>query len=177
MKNTLAISRYCHGLFRAVGREKLNSVYRQLELFCRTLKDNKLLESFILNPAIKDEEKMLHLKEILKDADDMLLAFISLLIKRKHLSLVSGMLEYFQRLIYQSEGILRVKVVLAKDFGGELTSQIRLSLTKALKRKLILSVAIDKDILGGIVVFAENHLFDYSLRNQIKQLRENLLCS
>jgi F-type H+-transporting ATPase subunit delta len=70
-----------------------------------------------------------------------------------------------------SRGTVRVQVTTAEPIANQLRDNIRETLAQKLGRNVELSVHVDPELVGGLMVRVGDTVFDGSIANQLRQLR------
>ncbi len=100
--------------------------------------------------------------------------FLLVLIDHRRTGQLSGILDAFERLVDERRGVMQVEVVSA----GELEQQQRDSLARQLEtmtgKKIGLTVKVDADLVGGLVVRLGSTVYDGSVRGQLEALGRQL---
>ena len=80
----------------------------------------------------------------------------------------------FKKMYLEYKGILDVEVVSANPLSDELKESLKNKLSKKLDKTIILNEKIDKDIIGGIVLFINGKMIDLSVKNELNQIKRQL---
>jgi F-type H+-transporting ATPase subunit delta len=70
---------------------------------------------------------------------------------------------------------MHVDVRAASPLGDEQQERLRQELREKFKREPILSVRIDPELLGGLVVRVDDWVYDGSVRARLERIRNQLL--
>lgn len=171
--------RYASALF-GIGKENGDS---QLDKFSETLQsvaaaieENAQLKELVVSPVITQEEKKSLIMGILGlcQAGDIEKSFCSLLADKGRLVLLPAIAADFKTMLDEAKGISRGLVTTAVDLDNDKKLEILSQLEKQTGRKLELSYAVNKDILGGIILKVGDVVYDASLRAQLDNLRESI---
>lgn len=95
---------------------------------------------------------------------------------RKHLlSKTSDILVQLEKIINSDEQRMMAKVFSANKLSGEIKRNIAHSLKKRYSvKEIVLNEIIDKKLLGGFRIEANDEVIDLSIKNKIKKLKEYL---
>ena len=104
------------------------------------------------------------------DLKDAIVPFVSLLAKDRKFSKVSQIIELFEKKIKKEEGVVEIDVATAR----KMTEELRGGIEKVFGGKVDMTTAVDKELLGGIVVETEDTILDASVRTQLKRLESKL---
>jgi F-type H+-transporting ATPase subunit delta len=100
--------------------------------------------------------------------------FLKLLIKNNRLGLLPKIATIFEELKAEAEGYIDVAVLTAFPFAKEDEKKFATVLEKTLNKKVHMNVAIDKSLIGGVLVRAGDRVIDGSIKGQLQNLRKAL---
>jgi F-type H+-transporting ATPase subunit delta len=100
--------------------------------------------------------------------------FLKLLTNNNRLGLLPKITAIFEELKAEAEGYIDVAVFTAFPFAKEDEKKFAASLEKTLNKKVHMNVAVDKSLIGGILVRAGDRVIDGSIRGQLQNLRKAL---
>ena len=142
--------RYASALF-SLGKEKgeLDAFSESLTAFASAIEESTQLKELIINPVITHDEKKSVVMGVLGAcrAGTTEKNFFSLLADKGRLALIPAIIADFKAMLDEVKGI---------------------------SRELVLSYAVDPQILGGIVLKVGDIVYDASLRAQLDNLRESI---
>lgn len=111
-----------------------------------------------------------------KDAGGIIKKFFQLLVRNNQTALLDKILKQFVNIWNKEKGIVEAEVTSAKELDKEMIKLLNgyiISLAKA--KEIVLKQAVDKDILGGVVIRYEDQVLDGSLKTRIKDLKEQMV--
>lgn len=100
--------------------------------------------------------------------------FLCLLLERSRLGFLSDITACYGILADELSGVVRPTLTTAIPLEDQQVEGIRDALAKATGKKVILSVAVDSALLGGVVAHVGDKVFDGSVRNQLNRLQDIL---
>jgi len=100
--------------------------------------------------------------------------FLSVLGNNGRLPLLPQVAGLFGRLREEAENRLSVKVVSAVPLSEEQADRLRGSLSRRMECEIELNNEIDKNVIGGAVVYAGDQVIDGSLRGKLEKLSTSL---
>jgi len=145
--------------------------------------ENKTFSKTISNPSFPASQKFRWLSDICKGAlpdldralrnnvDD----FIKLLLAYKRLFILPDVLNAYQQLLYQHEKILIVCISSAFSLSASHKNRLDIVLKKYFNTAVEVHYKVDRSLIGGLVIQAENLLIDASIKNQLKRLKYHLI--
>lgn len=122
----------------------------------------------------RDEKLALIDRTVAKFGSEMFVNFLRVLARHERLELLPAILRtsWIQHELRQ--GKRRVQVRTAVQLSGQELEKIRSRLAAEFPFEPVLVPAVDPSLLGGVVVQVGDTVYDSSLRNRMKQLRERL---
>jgi len=100
--------------------------------------------------------------------------FISLLAERNRLEALPAMAAFFNRYREDYENTVSVVVQTPHPLTDEQNASLTKALTKRLERDVTLDIELDKSLIGGLRIQANNLVIDGSIRNQLSRMAESL---
>ncbi len=179
MKDARAAIRYAKALFSVGEREGKEKGYlEEMEKVASFLKQRPKVREFLTLPIFPKKEK----KEVLESIKDFLnlsatmKSFMDVLFENNRIGIIENILENYQKLLDEKEGIKRGVVTTAFKLDKTTLDRVSESLAGYLGvKKVILSVQENKDVIGGIRVKVGDLVIDGSLKAQLRILKEKLL--
>lgn len=95
--------------------------------------------------------------------------FLHILAKRNRIGLLSGIHGKYESIVDVHSQRSLVEVTFAKMPNEERLEKLKDQLTRAMKKQVRLSVQIDPDMIGGIVIRKGDRLIDNSVRSILKR--------
>jgi F-type H+-transporting ATPase subunit delta len=130
-----------------------------------------LLES----PHISNEEVVKILTETAGDAfTGRFRGFLSVVGVSGRLSLLPQVTGLFRQFREEAENRLSVKVVSAVPLTEEQAGRLREALSRRMESEIELDNEIDKNVIGGAVIYAGDQVIDGSLRGRLEKLSTSL---
>ncbi len=131
---------------------------------------------------IKPKQYAIALYEAVKDAPKekvkgVLDNFVKILVKNNVLRFAPQIVDYFRKYANQMEGIADFTLTSAEPIKGELLEKIEKVAPKLLGKKvkkINITEKINPELLGGFVLEAEDTVFDGSLKNKFRILKNHL---
>lgn len=127
-----------------------------------------LLES----PLIGESQKKAVVLEIARKAelDALTTNFLGVLTENERLSLLPSVAKVARNEITKWRGDVEATVETAFALSKEQATKLQTELTKQLGANVTLNVAVDKDLLGGMVVTVGSRMIDDSVRRKLERL-------
>jgi F-type H+-transporting ATPase subunit delta len=170
--------RYAKALL-SIGKEdgKYKDYGVELSSFAYLLERESELQNAIVNPMYPRDDRKKVLDKILEmiQLNPIVKNFINLLFDKQRIDGVLQINEVYQILVDQLENISRAKVTTATPLDEEMIGRIRQALEQITKGTVVLDVADDPAIIGGIVAQVGDLVLDGSVRTQLQSLKETLI--
>lgn len=161
------------GLARDEGR--LEAVLGELERTAAWLADPELAAA-LASPALPADARRSLLSQITASLElsESVRSFLGILAHNQRLNLFADVVRAYRRLVDQElgriRGVVRSPTALPEDSLDELRGALEASFGK----RVILTVEIDRALLGGLTVEIEGRVYDGSVRTQLEQLSREL---
>ena len=130
-----------------------------------------LLES----PHISNEEVVKIITDTAGEAfDDRFRDFLSVLGGNGRLPLLPQVSKLFSQFREEAEQRMRVKVISAVPLDEDQAGRLKEALSRRMECEIELENEIDKDVIGGAIVYAGDQVIDGSLRGKLQKLSASL---
>jgi F-type H+-transporting ATPase subunit delta len=134
---------------------------------------------------IKPKQYAVALYEAVKDAPkekirEVLANFVKILAKNNALRMAPQIIEYFSKYANRVEEIADLKISSAEPIKENLLEEIKKVAPALLGKKfkkINVTREIDPALLGGFVLEAEDTVFDASIKNKLKLLKNSIVSS
>ena len=177
MDKGLLPRRYAKALYKyAIEKSATAEVYGMMRNLSAAFDDNHELQNVIANPFVSDNDKTRLLVNAAGSDSPVLTDFVKLLATNNRLDLVRGIALAYAALYREENHIHLVSITSAAPLKEadrkRLTDMIEKHIGDA---KAEYSFSVNPDLIGGFVVRIDNESLDASVRNTLKQLRQNLM--
>lgn len=169
--------RYAQAIFDLSStQEEKKKRLENLEYIVQMLNEFPQFMRFFISPQILLKQKLNVLERItLSFNDSQLLAFISLVLKKRHFEELAEMVKAFRRMVDESLGYLTVRLITAVPLDDSVKAVLRDKLEKTYHKKVVFSEKIDPQLIGGGILLIGNQMIDFSVKNKLENLRTCLL--
>jgi F-type H+-transporting ATPase subunit delta len=141
----------------------------------RAVRENSTLKLFLESPRVSGAEKNEVLSKALQDRTPALFVrFLHWLVKNRRQMLIPEIAIEYHSLLDESEGRVHAQITLARETDAAGAAWISEELTRVLGKKVIPHVAVNPDILGGVIVRVGDTVMDGSVRKRLGTLRARL---
>lgn len=167
---------YAIAAFQQAQQEgKLSEWSDMLALFETIVRDS-VMAGLIVNPRAGNQQVTSLILDVGGDQfSESMQNLIRLLAENGKLALAPQLAETFNAERARQEGRSDVSVSSAFELSAEQERDIAEAMKKRLGTDVTLSVHIDKELIGGVVIRAGDLVIDASLRGRLKQLSQTLV--
>ena len=173
---TTAARRYAEAAFEVATRDGTVDAWRRdLDAAARALGHEAVLRG-LMNPAIPLEEREAIVVRALGDeVDRRVVNLVLLLLRRGRVEILPRIAAEFDRLDDRRRGITHATATSAAPLGEEEVRDLASRLERLTGGTVALELAVDPDIIGGIIVRVGDRLIDGSVRGRLERLRTRLV--
>ena len=147
----------------------------ELKQFCLAANETPLFNRVFDNPTLGDEDKQKALSLIANQSGLSPIAgrFLSLLVRRNRMGLLTKILEQAEVLEIEKAGGLTGDLVSAIPVQARELEEIQKAFSKRLQKPVVLKQRVDASLLAGIRVSVSGVTYDGSIRGKLDKLAEN----
>jgi len=99
---------------------------------------------------------------------------INLLVRGNALSILPEIASSYKKMVFAHNKILEAKVVSAYPLNEDELKQLTSVLERCYQSKVLLQTVVDRELIGGGVVYIKDHVIDYYVKGILRSLRNNL---
>lgn len=160
-----------------VERGSLAAVRTQVDTLAALAADSFDLTNVFANPTVTESERKAVVGALCDQlgTDPMLRNFLLLLAEKRRLAYFGDIASMFGALADAREGVVTAEVASASELSAAQKAKLTKTLETVTGRKVRLSVAVDAELLGGLRVTVDGHVYDTSVKNQLDALRGRIL--
>lgn len=168
---------YAEALFElSQGMKSVGKTQQDLSLIGETLEQSTYLKNFLINPLVLSDVKKAVLSDLfLGQISSHVFNFLSLLIDRRRITLLSSIINCYLDLVYQLQLVTVADVYTANGFTEsqkEALQRVLKSITDSKEVQLIFH--IDAELIGGFIVKVGSKVIDMSIYGQLNQISSYL---
>jgi len=174
MTNTRVARRYAEAMLElAEERKQVDRVAEDFSLLRRTISASRDFASFLRSPIISKEKKRSVLDTLFASRLGALtMDFLRLLTDKNREDVLGQITEEFVRLRDEGLGIVNVDVRAATELTKEQHQALERQFEGMTRKKVRVTLSVDKQLQGGLVAKVGDTVFDGSVRRQLELLRE-----
>ena len=177
MKNLAIARRYAKALL-LIGKEdgQAETYRKELGGVTDLLEREKVLVQTICNPLYIAARREKVLQEVIKrlKLSRVMSSFLLLLFAKGRIGFLGNINEFYQKLADELKGVARASLVSAMGLSSETIEKVRSALSKLTGREVVLEVAEDPGLIGGLVTKIGDLVLDGSIKTQLLNMRESL---
>ena len=168
--------RYAEALFEAgMDLNKVEEFRQEINFVEDVFEENERLRVIFEHPKLSNREKKDILNELFKEkisTEVLNLCYIMVDKGRsKHIKTVSQEYNMFAN---KEAGIVEAKAITAIEMTEEEKTKLQATLSKKLDKKVTLTNAIDKSVVGGVVVEVAGKRIDGSVKGKLDDIYRSL---
>ncbi len=177
MSTNAIARRYAKALIQLAAEQGVvERYYTELTLFSQALESAPEAYGILSAPGYGIEAKRRLVNELVArlGISGTIGDFLLLLLDRKRIDQLSGISDWYRSFADSAAGIVRSSVTSALPLTDQQVREMQNALEKATGKKIILSVATDPLLIGGIVTRIGDKVFDGSIRTQLAKIHDIL---
>lgn len=154
-----------------------SSMLEEIQSVREIIKDNPEFVKLMLHPGIAKQEKLQVVDKVFKDkVSDQLTGLIRIIVENERFKDIDSVFQYYIDKVKESQGIGVVYVTTPLELDDKEKSNIVARLLETTDYKsLEMNYAIDKSLIGGMIVQIGDRYVDSSIRNRLDDLTKELL--
>ena len=177
MTDTVVARRYANAIFALSRKEGDDALTRHgdcLATLGGMIAAAPGLDMTLKSPVISVEEKKAVMGKLLDKlkADQIMRNFCFLLADKERLAFLREIANWYGKLLDEAKGVIRGRLTTAVKLSAAKQAELKAALQEKSGADIELTFAVDKDILGGMVLDMGDRVLDASLRAQLGILRE-----
>jgi len=160
----------------ALAQGATEPVLKQLAEFGHAYAESAELRTFLSNPTVPREAKHGVIEKLVArlGTSKILRNFLLVVVDNQRTQQLPQMIETFQGVIRQGQGVAEAVVESAKELNATQKTQLLRTLEHMTGKKIQAKYSLDPALLGGAVVRIGDTVYDGSLKNRLNQMRTHL---
>lgn len=167
--------KYATALF-ALSQKRgiVDAVWEDLSALKSVLDRDPSLLNVLAAPQIPDEDKQQLVGRVLAGAHEVVINFVLFIIEKRRTDHLLRITELYGQLLDEARGIVEAHITSAVALTDDETKRIIGRLERVSGKKVRHRLAVDPEILGGVVIIIGGEIIDHSVRHDLTRLREAL---
>jgi F-type H+-transporting ATPase subunit delta len=168
--------KYAEALFLLAEKtDEPEAILNDMESLVELLRQMPTLLSFLESPDIAHKEKSKFLEDSLRErVKETTWLFLTLLLKRKRMTLLPEILSEYVSIDEEKKGIQRAQVVSAVALEEDERELLSSTLRRITGKEVVTEARVDPTIVGGVIVYLNGRVIDGSMRNRLEELKDQL---
>jgi F-type H+-transporting ATPase subunit delta len=178
MKDSVLIDRYTKSLFLIAKENKsVKTIHKSIKMVLDSLNELDDYKKLALSEQVPTKLKRQIWDAILSACatTDILKSFIRLLLENGRIQLFPKIVDKFNSLLLDSEGIKLVKVSTSFALSAAEKKDLTKHLEEICDKKVLLDAHVDKELLGGMVIHIDSFMLDASIKSKLTNIKTILL--
>lgn len=154
----------------------VDKIYNELSKCSELFKDEDIKKYFI-DKSIPKKCKIEIIENKLKPIFSReTYVFISILMEHEVIDILPDILVFYKEIRdNEYNNIIRVRIIAADNIDNETIEDIIKTVKCFSNKEIVYSVEVDKDILGGIIIYIDSKVYDYSVKNQVYMMQDKII--
>ncbi len=128
------------------------------------------------NPAISINSKNEIIDSVFSNQiSDKIINFLKILIDKKRFNELNQIISAYSNEVDNISNIKRVEVISAVEITDDRKQRLIEKLQNKLQKNVIVNLATDNEIIGGLVIKIDDDVIDNSLKNKLENLSKNII--
>ncbi len=168
--------RYAEALFEAgMELDKVEQFREEINFVKDVFEDNDRLKVIFEHPELSNKEKKDNLNELFKEEiSTEVLNLCYIMVDKGRSRQIKSVSKEYNIFANEEQGIVEAKAITAIAMTDEEKEKLQATLSKKLDMKVTLSNAIDKSVVGGVVVEVAGKRIDGSIKGKLDDIYKNL---
>ncbi|WP_158961909.1 ATP synthase F1 subunit delta [Myroides fluvii] len=176
MVSTRAAARYAKAMLEvSLEKGNVDAINGDMILISQSIAQSKELNTFLVNPIVKDQLKLNALLEVFATVQEGTKELFKVLQANGRFGILEAIASSFQKQYDLYKGIEKVIVTTAMPIDASIEAKV-LEKVKALApgKEAVITNIVDESILGGFILKIGDIQYNASLANQLQVLKREL---
>jgi F-type H+-transporting ATPase subunit delta len=167
---------YGQALFAACIVEQFDSISAQLKELQRMFRESSQISEALKSRTVSSDQKREFVEEMANrlGLGQEVMNFLRLLAEGGRFALFDQMIISFEDAVREFRHILSVEVIVARSLSKEEERLLEDRLRSVVNPALAITIRVDQDILGGLLIRSGDSVFDSSLKTRLRRLEDSL---
>ena len=166
---------YAAAVFKRAKETDATATWSQSLAFMSAVQKNEDISVVIDNPKVNKERLSALMLDICQEhINEENGNFLKLLVHNNRLMLLPVIAKLFEAYKAEDEGYVEVEVFTAYALSKEAKQKFTTTLEKTLGKKILMNVAVDKSLIGGVLVRAGDRVIDGSIKGRLQHMQKAL---
>lgn len=168
---------YARALLETAGPERRDAIGDSLDAVVASWEQAPETRLFLEAPAVTVEQKRRVLEALRGTLDDQLVDFLAVVVGKQRAGELAAIAAAYRELADRAAGRVQATVRSAVPLEEEFLQSLRAGLQARLGRTVLLEAVIDPALVGGLVVEAEDTVWEASVHGWLARMRKDMVRS
>lgn len=174
-KKTIITKRYAEAFFLTIDGDGFEESFQDFQAFFACYAGVDDLRNILNHPTIHPNRKIEMIGRLFgKQANQLVIDFICLLVKRERINLFLDIALEIERLYRRKQGIRGIIIKSSVPLNDQERTRLRAVLSRKFGR-IEIREKVDRDVIGGLIIQFGDQVIDESLKARLKLLREMMI--
>lgn len=160
----------------AVEKEQASAIFNDLMDVRQVFRDNPDLVEFFENRAIEKANKEQVMHDLIESFFELTKEFIHTIYEFKQMDELSFIINEFEKIYDYHNRTVVAKVTTAVPLSEDQRKRLMDAFAQKMKaKKVIFNETVEPEILGGVIIEADDQTFDGSVRFNLEQMKKHVL--
>lgn len=176
MTDSVTYSRpYAEAAYKIAVESNATSLWADnLMILSEVIKDAEV-KAIIASPRVDDSKSLSFLNSFLEKDDASFSNFLSIMISNKKVYFLDEVYRLFNDMLLNDQEITIAEVETAFALTESQKENLSNTLMKQHEQKVQIKEIINQDLLAGIKISVNNEVTDYSIRNKLNLMKEQII--
>ena len=166
---------YAAAVFKRAKETQAAEKWSQSLAFMSAVMENEDISVVVDNPMVNKQRLSAFMLDICQEhVNEENGNFLKLLVHNNRLVLLPFIAKLFEAYKAEDEGYVEVEVFTAYALSEEARQNLAVTLEKTLGKKVQMNVAVDKSLIGGVLIRAGDKVIDGSIRGRLQHMHKAL---
>ena len=166
---------YAAAVFKRAKETNATKEWSESLSFMSAVLENKDISVVIDNPKVNKQKLAELMLDICQEHSTVENSnFLKLLVHNNRLVLLPQIAKLYESYKAEDEGYVEVEVLAAYALSKEAKQSFSATLEKALGKKIHMNVAVDKSLIGGVLVRAGDRVIDGTIKGRLQHMHKAL---
>ena len=177
VRDIRAARRYACALFSAAQKQnKLEQIEKDMTALIELKQQSPAFRQMWESPQVPAGRKRELLRTMFEgNIDSLMLSFLRLLVDKRREDILEAVDQELRQQADTSRHVIRAEATFAVPPTSEEEQGLVRSLEQRTGESVILTIDVNPDILGGVIVRMQDNIIDGSVRGSLERMREQLL--
>ena len=176
MSDSVTFSRpYAEAAYKIASESGSIPMWKSNLLVLSSIVVDKEVKAIIASPKIDSEKTLKFLASFLSEQDESFSSFLSIMISNKKVYFLDEVYKLFDEMVLEENNTTIAQVETAYALSDAQKTNIIKKLSEKYDKKIQISEVLNTNLLAGIKISVNNEVTDYSVRNKLNLMKEQII--